>query len=232
MTTFSDPVFTADYQGLCNKIADTLNRQDLTTVIPDFVFLATSTIQRDIARTKHPLGMNRAIADVECNYAPLPTDYVSLYQLMRQDTQKPLEYITPDQSKTILSQGWIPPGPSVLPPDITNSINSGAPTYFTIIGRTLRLFPPPNSSAILQLEIWYYARLEALTTTNTTNWVLTRYPDLYLYCALMHSAPYLMADDRVNLWAQSYAGILEGIAVEAQDATRPLSKLVAARKGF
>ena len=85
MTTYADPTFAANYQGLCNKIADTLNRADLTSVIPDFTVMATTRISRDMARIKHPGSITRAIASVVNDYAPLPTDYLSMYQLMDQD---------------------------------------------------------------------------------------------------------------------------------------------------
>ena len=69
MTVFANPTFTGDFQGICNKLADTLNRQDMTAVIPDFVTLATSRIQRDMARVKHPYMINRSQATVIDNYS-------------------------------------------------------------------------------------------------------------------------------------------------------------------
>ena len=231
MTTYADPTFSANYQGLCNKLADTLNRQDLTSVIPDFTVMATTRISRDMARIKHPGSITRAIASVVNDYAPLPTDFLSMYQLMDQDTQIPMIYITPDQSMTIQSQGWQPQSTimPVLPPYF-------APTqtiiYYTIMGKTLRMVPPPGSNTPATLQMWYYSNLPALSTGNPTNWALTQYPDLYLYGSLVHTAPYLKNDERIQVWEGIYQSILNDIEVEADRSIRPQTKLVAARKGF
>lgn len=229
MTTFADPTFAASFQGLCNKVADTLNRQDLTSVIPDFTVMATTRISRDMARLKHPGSITRAIASVVNDYAPLPTDFLSMYQLMDQDTRIALVYITPDQSMTIQSDGWKPP--SGAPTD-NNYLPNRSLIYYTIMGKTLRMVPPPATSAPATLEMWYYSTLPAISNGNPTNWVLTQYPDLYLYGSLVHTAPYLKNDERIQVWEGMYQAILKDIEVEADRAIRPQTKLNAARRSF
>jgi hypothetical protein len=220
MTTFADPAFTATFQGLCNKVADTLNRQDLTAVIPDFVTLATTRIQRDMARVKHPFMVKRAQASVIDNYVPLPTDYISVYQMMDQDTSVNIDYISPDQTKNVYA------GTSFV------SRNNSKQIYYTIIGNRIRLYPIPGQTTPDTLDLWYYARLTPLNNTTTTNWVLSRYPDLYLYGSLLHSAPYLKADERMSVWEGAYQTILADIEVEADRSIRSQTKLNATRRSF
>jgi hypothetical protein len=231
LTTFADPTFSATYQGLCNKIADTLNRQDLTSVIPDFTVLATTRIQRDMSRVKHPFMINRAQATVIDNYVPLPTDFVAVFQMADQDTSVSIDYISPDQSKNVMANGW---GNAVgaYPPSTPTSTSMSSPIYYTILGNRIRLIPAPGQTAPETLDLWYYARLTPLNNTTPTNWVLSRYPDLYLYGSLLHSAPYLKADERIQTWEGAYQTILRDIEVEADRAVRSQTKLVAARKGF
>jgi hypothetical protein len=231
MTTFASPTFTADYQALCNTIADTLNRMDLTASIPNFVALASSRISRDMARIKHPSSIARAQASVTADYAALPADYISMYRLMDQDTSMWLEYITPDQIKQVTAAGW-DTAISTFPPYYPYQAQGTAPIYFSIIGNTLNIIPTPGSSVPTTLDLWYYADVPALNATTTTNWVLTNYPDLYFYGALSHSAPYLKADDRIPTWEGIYQKLMADIEVEADRATRPQSKLVSARKSF
>lgn len=232
MTTFANPTFSSDYNGLCNYIATTLNRQDLSVDIPNFVSLATSRISRDMARIKHPAAIIHAQANITDNYAALPSDYLSMYQLMDQDAQYALIYITPDQSMTVQSQGWNPSNTvyPILPPYYAPTLTN---TYYTIIGNTLRIVPAPDpTGSPTSVDLWYFAQLPALSTTNTTNWALTKYPDLYLYGALTHTAPYLKNDERIALWDGIYNKILSDIEVEADRAVRPQSKLVSARRSF
>jgi hypothetical protein len=84
---------------------------------------------------------------------------------------------------------------------------SDQPVYFSIVGDQMELAPTPNED--YDVEIVYRARIPALTSGNTTNWLLTLAPDLYLYGALLESAPYTKKDDRVPLWASAVQTVME-----------------------
>ena len=60
--------------------------------------------------------------------------------------------------------------------------------------------PDGEQSAILM----YYAKIPTLSDSAETNWLLTHHPDIYLYGALLHSAPYLKEDERAQTWAALY----------------------------
>ncbi len=233
MTTYANPTFTLDYQGLCAQIADTLNRQDLAISIPNFVLLAGARIQRDMVRLKHPMAIKHATAVATETLFPLPPDYLGMQLLQDTDTTTPLVYITPDQAKEVTSGGWpLTGGPFPVVPPWTPAVWPQG-WYYTIIGDHIRVFlPVPTTDNSVQLDLYYYAMLPALTADNTTNWVLTRYPDLYLYGALLHTAPYLKNDDRLATWAQMYKSVIDEIETEADRAVRSQTKLVAARRGF
>jgi hypothetical protein len=49
----------------------------------------------------------------------------------------------------------------------------------------------------------YYKALPALSA-NSTNWLLTAHPDVYLYGSLMQAAPYLKNDERLAVWGSLY----------------------------
>lgn len=73
----------------------------------------------------------------------------------------------------------------------------GQPHFFTIFGNEIELAPTPDG--IYTVEMVYRQTIPPLAT-NTTNWLLTLAPDLYLYGALMESAPYIKADARLQTW--------------------------------
>ena len=85
---------------------------------------------------------------------------------------------------------------------------TGIPRYFAVhknedaSTKTLLLAPTPDGSYTAQF--WYKAGIAVLSDTNTTNWLLTNYPNLYLYAALLESAPYLRDDERILLWQGMY----------------------------
>jgi hypothetical protein len=47
----------------------------------------------------------------------------------------------------------------------------------------------------------FYKKIDALSAVNTTEQMLTDNPDIYLYGALLEAEPFLMNDQRVQLWA-------------------------------
>jgi hypothetical protein len=80
-----------------------------------------------------------------------------------------------------------------------------------VVGEQFRYLPVPDTA--YTGELIYYAKLSKLSTTNTTNWLLTAAPDVYLYGALMQAAPYLQDDARIAVWASMYRAGLEELAL-------------------
>lgn len=87
-------------------------------------------------------------------------------------------------------------------------VTSGQPQYFTIFGNEIELGPSPD--AIYTLEMVYRQNIPPLAT-NSTNWLLTLAPDLYLYGALMEASPYIKKDARIPVWASFLASALSDL---------------------
>ena len=64
----------------------------------------------------------------------------------------------------------------------------------------------PTSATLI-----YYAKIPALSDANPTNWLLTRYPDAYLYACLLEAMPYNEEDARMQTWATAYATAIDKI---------------------
>ena len=77
----------------------------------------------------------------------------------------------------------------------------------------IEAYPRPDTA--YTLELLYFKKLDPLNDVTTTNWVLDTYPNAYLYGSLLHSAPYLMEDQRINTWAQFYQKAIDDINKEA-----------------
>ena len=179
------------YAELKTSVGDWLNRSDLTTAIPDFISLAEAQIERNL-RTRQMLLRSTATIDTE--YAAVPADFLEV-KSFKLNTNP----VTPLQFETIDSMDNL----SV----VYNS--SGKPAYFSVVGGQFRFVPIPDTS--YTGELTYYAKLSKLSSTNTTNWLLTAAPDVYLYGALMQAAPYLQDDARIATWASLYKTGLEEV---------------------
>ena len=179
------------YSELKASVADWLNRSDLTAAIPDFIALAEAQMERKL-RTRQMIS--RATATVNTEYSALPDDFLEVKSLKLQTNP-----VTPLQFETIDSLDNLS----------TQYLSAGKPRFFSIVGGQIRTVPIADTS--YTAELVYYAKLSKLSDSNTTNWLLTASPDIYLYGALMQAAPYLKDDARIGTWSQMYLTALQDL---------------------
>jgi len=180
------------YSELKTSVADFLNRDDLTSVIADFIALGEAQMNRDI---RHYSMIKRSVAEIDTRYSSLPTDFLEPIRLHIDDSyQTRLELTSLDDMLQLRN----------------NTANAtGKPQYYAIVGDSIEVYPTPDAD--YNTELMYYAKIDALSDSNTSNWVLSSHPDAYLYGSLMQSAPYLKDDNRLTVWASLYAGIISSI---------------------
>ncbi len=201
------------YAALKTSIGDFLNRDDLTAVIPDFISLAEAQINRDI---RHYEMENRATAQLDSQYLARPTDWVETIRM----------HITGGGTRTLdlLS------GAAMSDKRAGADDTSGEPRYFRHAERAFEVYPTPDGT--YNVEILYYQKIPALSDTNTSNWLLSEAPDIYLYGSLLHSSPYLAEDARVNVWAQLYAAAKDNVNRAADAASASGSGLTMKVRGL
>ena len=78
----------------------------------------------------------------------------------------------------------------------------------------------------------YFADIPNLSDVTTSNWLLSKAPDVYLYGSLLHSAPYLVEDARVNVWAQLYGAAVSRLNEESEAARMSGSGLTLKVRGL
>ena len=80
------------YAELKSSIADWLNRDDLTSAIPDFISLAEAEFQRSI---RHRYMIKRSRATIDSRFSATPADWMQSVQLILEtDPIEPLTYVT------------------------------------------------------------------------------------------------------------------------------------------
>jgi hypothetical protein len=82
------------------------------------------------------------------------------------------------------------------------------PRYFTVFGDEIELAPTPDQN--YTVEMVYRGNIPPLGL-NTSNWLLTLAPDLYLYGALLESAPYIKEDARIQTWGLGFTTALNDL---------------------
>ena len=178
------------YAELKTAVADFLNRDDLTAVVPTFISLAEADMQR---RVRHWRMEKRSSAELDAQYAAVPGDWLETIRFYLTDgSTSPLE---------LISQ------PELLQRKRSIENTAGRPAYYAVTGAQFELFPVPNDT--YNGELLYFAKIPVLSDSNTSNWLLADSPDAYLYGALVHSAPYLKDDQRTQVWAALYQSVVD-----------------------
>jgi len=202
------------YSALQASIADFLNRSDLTAVIPDFITLAEAQFNRNI---RHRKMVERATATLDSEYSAVPSDWLeSIRFQINTNPITVMEFVSPDQAAMLKG---------------ANSA-SGKPIYYTQIGQQFQVIPAPDSGSAYTGELTYYAKIPALTVSNTSNWLLVEAPDLYLYGSLLQAAPYLQDDQRIAVWGALYDRALSDLKVSDERSRMATSALRMRARSF
>ena len=175
------------FTALKASVADFLNRDDLTAVIPDFISLAEAQINRDVRHWKME-ARSSGQQDPSDEYMQIPADWVETIRLHLTGSGTSVVNLISRDAMADKRQG--------------DNDTSGTPMYYTHADGQFQLYPTPNATT--DFELHYYQKIPSLIS-NSDNWLLLDSPDVYLYGALLHSAPYLAEDERVAIWAQMYS---------------------------
>ena len=187
------------YATLKTAIADYMDRDDLTTQIPDFINLA----EQRIARTIKPNGFERYATSTFTVGDPSISKPVR-FKVMR-------SFIFTDASNNKIALKRRPY--SFIREFWPNDATQGVPRYYSDYGANFFLLAPtPNTAHAF--EISYFEMLQALSDTNDTNWLTQFAPDLLLYGSLIEARSYLGNDERITTWTALYQKAIDDIDEE------------------
>ena len=164
-----------------------MNRSDLTSDIPTFIQLAESSLKR-VLRTKH--RTLSTAATVSGTGTVTVSGTVENYELQISSPVASAGPIKP------VSLGEVRRYQSQYDGD------NGRPLYGAIVNTTLYLAPIPDDAYTVEIE--GEPSFSALSDSNTTNYILDDYPDIYLYGSLMQAEPFLKNDSRLATWEKFY----------------------------
>lgn len=171
-----------DYASLQSSIANWLARADLESAIPGFIALAEARINRALYVRERLREESGTSAN---GVIPVPADLDRVLALQ-------------------VSRGaaWVP-----LSPVPANDLrrDDGIAVGYSVVGDEIRLTGGQDA----RYSLAYYARIPALSDTNSTNWLLAKEPGLYLYGALIEATPYIRDDERTMIWGTQFQMILD-----------------------
>ena len=194
------------YTGLKASVADWLNRQDLTSQIPDFITIGEARMNRKLRVLQMETLSDGTSSD---GLVAVPSDWLETRTFRLEDPtagQQILEYVGEEEFDQLEASG------------LTSTTR-----YYTIINGAFQVLPVPT--AAISYDLRYYAKIPALSATNASNWLLLKSPDLYLYSALLGATVFLKDDERLPIWAGAWNEITEDMKMESERAKRSTTRL-------
>ena len=185
------------YSELQTQIASYLHRTDLTAQIPTFIGLAEAVLFREI-NVKDL--QTTATLTTTGEYAPLPADFGSLSKI--EVTVNGLTYPLDYQSQPETSTGTV------------------YPSKFAFENGQIRIFGAGTGTTG---TLYYTPKIEALSGTNTTNWLLDNAQDLYLFASCLEGAKYVRANEMIANLAPMVDGKMEAIKRYIERKTQPVT---------
>ena len=183
------------YTELKASIANWLNRSDLTTEISDdFIKLVEADYNSKLRIRK--MIESKTEYSITAETVALPTGFLQVrdFYIVSGSSKYSLTYMTPtqmDQTKA--------------------GSTSGRPLRYTILGDNFRFAPSPDTSYTATIN--YYKAIDALSDSNTSNYILANHPGIYLYGSLYHAANFLGGIEPAKLqnWFQLYTTGMERV---------------------
>ncbi len=186
------------YAELQTAVQNFLGRTDISgDRTKEFIALGEARMSRELeSRSQEKRATSTLVAGTD--FYSLPTDMRTIRSVkLNTSPVTTLVYHTPNS----LSSAF------------TSTANA-KPTAYTVIGDEIRYQPTPDSG--YTSEITYIDGLTALSDSATTNTVLTRHPDAYLYGALSAAAIYFGDDARLTNFEALFKRSLEEINTDEE----------------
>jgi len=180
------------FDDLKTSIANWTARDDLTALLPDFIALTEAFFVFEPRPPQDPaIGGLRVVITEETGTLTASQTYISkpadLIAPIRFDltgtTGRTVDYVSPDAMPRLFTE------------------STGLPKYWTV-SNVIEFNIAPDSAYPYSLK--YYSNPTGLSDANTSNAILTGYPNVYLSGCLHHAFQYIQDQDQSNLWLARY----------------------------
>lgn len=174
------------YAELQTAIGNWLGRPGdplIAAIIPDWITLCELRINRELRLRAME---ERATASVSSPFVALPSGFLAMRNLqLNTSPVTALDIVSPE-----------------LIDRIAAGSATGRPRLYAVVNDEIQFAPAPD--ATYTAEMVYWKKLDPLSATTPTNWLLANAPDVYLFGALVEAAAYLGDDAHLGAWDTRY----------------------------
>lgn len=173
-----------NYTDLQTNIANYLHRADIADKVPGFIALAEAFIFRELQVKELELITTGTTTG---EYADLPTDFgsVSRISVNTNGYEYSLDYKAQAESTT-----------------------KAVPDTYALENNKLRIWGAGTGQAY---TLYYTPRIEALSATVATNWILDNAHDLYFYASVLEGAKHVRNQGEIDKITPQIPMLLESV---------------------
>ena len=180
-----------NYTTLKTLVADYLHRTDLTDKLETFIALAESLLFREINIKALEVVVTGTSVD---GAIALPAGTVNRITVSYGGNTTALDYASQPAST---HYGW--------------------PASYTLEGGAIKL----DTLTSQAYTLYYTPKIDALSVSNPTNWLLDNAPDLYLCAAQLEGAKYVKDEGRIASLGAMLAPLLDSVQRLTQRTGQP-----------
>lgn len=177
-----------DYSSLIEKIRMWLDRDDLDAIIPTFILLTESYLNRKLRTPEMEAFILLQLAEGQ---APLPEDFLEL------------RFVRDGDNRELFNSYAATPYPR----------ERYQSDRYTLEGQTL-----VTSPRFTELQIGYWQRIPALSESVADNWLIAKHPDVYLFGALAQAGGYIDDPRQAQTWASVFETLVQDVIMSSNKA--------------
>ena len=190
----------ANYADLKRSVANSLDNNTLASETDDFIAVSEARFNRILRDPQMETRTTLTVGGSAVDSIALPSDNLELREVhIEAATDKPLSYRSPQFIETVRSQ------------------LTGDPVFYSVEQQLLTF--AAQAPAAMAFSVLYFQKIPALTKSNTTNWLMTTYPDIYLYSTMMQAELLAVNVERAAGWKQLLDEAMSEVR-QASDLTR------------
>jgi len=167
----------SNYGELKTAVANWLHRSDLTAVIPDMILMGEARLNREL-RLQDMIATETGNLSTSGSTLALPERYLDKVQFRLDSRLVELVYVVPESLADYTGE----------------TLQTRKPEHYTITNQ-IELDALPDADYAYTLKFFKGYRL---TSDSETNYLLTTYPQAYLYAAKVHAGIYTLDDQAAS----------------------------------
>lgn len=190
-----------DYSSLTDAIKVYAARTDatFTAQIDTFIADAEQRIYNGYGDAIPPLRLQEMEKTTALTFVdgivPLPDDYLQLKDVF--DPRNDGKALT------------------FLPPQAMHGYGVGDPAYYSLVETSIKVAPPYSG----EINVHYVAKFPALTALNSQNFIVTNYPNIYLWAALIGAYAFIRDTEEETKATQRFQANISAIKKATRDKT-------------